>query len=88
MTISIDLLTAINHLCTYVESKILLAVIYYDGVTPTFAQIQKVTGITQSNNYFRTRKRLIDLNYLIIDNNGMCVNVDTILKDYKEGFKC
>ena len=82
MTISIDLLKAINHLCTYVESKILFAAMHYDGTIPTFVQIKNLTGITQPNNYFRTRKKLIDRGYLIINDNGMCANTDKILADY------
>ena len=88
MTISIDLLTAINHLCTYVESKILLAAIHYAGSNPTFAEIQQMTGITQPNNYFRARKQLIDIGYLTIDENGMNVNTSAIINDYKEEFEC
>jgi hypothetical protein len=88
MNISIDLLTAINHLCTYVEFKILLAAIHYAGSNPTFAEIQHITGITQPNNYFRARKQLIDIGYLTIDENGMHVNTSAIINDYKEEFEC
>lgn len=87
MTISIELLRAINHLCTYIEAKILFAAMYYNGTKPTFAQIQQLTGIPHSNNYFRVRKQLIDHGYLFIDGN-MHVNVDAILKDYEEEFEC
>lgn len=87
-TIPFDLLVAINHMCTYVEYKILLAAIHYAGSNPTFAQIKEVTGITQPNNYFRTRKQLVCLGYLIIDDNGMRINADKILNDFKEEFKC
>ena len=77
-----DLLIAINHLCTYTEYKILFAVSYFDGVNPSFEDIKKLTGITKSNNYFRSRKQLINLGYLIIDESGMHVNTDKILNDY------
>jgi hypothetical protein len=88
MTISIELLSAINHLCTYIEAKILLASMHYNGTKPTFAQIQQLTGIPHSNNYFRVRKQLIDRDYLFIDDNGVYINADAILKDYKEEFGC
>lgn len=88
MTISIELLRAINHLCTYIEAKILLAAIHYNGTKPTFAQIQQLTGIPHSNNYFRVRKQLIDRGYLCIDDNGVHINADAILKDYEEEFAC
>lgn len=77
-----DLLIAIHHLCTYTEYKILFAAAYYEGTNPTFAEIQKITGITQPNNYFRERKQLVRLGYLTVDNNGIHVNVDKILTDY------
>ena len=82
-----DLLIAINHLCTYTEYKILFAATYYNGLSPTFAEIQKVTGITKPNNYFRSRKQLLDRGYLIMDG-GMHVNTDLILNDYRREFKC
>jgi hypothetical protein len=88
MTISIELLRAINHLCTYIEAKILLAAMHYDDVRPTFAQIQQLTGIPHSNNYFKVRKQLIDSGYLFIDDNGVHVNTNAILKDYEEEFVC
>lgn len=81
-----DVLVAINHLCTYTEYKILFAAEFYGGVIPTFAQIQRITGITKPNNYFRARKQLINLGYLIIDDKGMRVNVYKILKDYEKEF--
>ena len=77
-----DLLIAINHLCTYTEYKILFAASYFDGADPSFTDIQRITGITKSNNYFRSRKQLINLGYLIIDESGMHVNTDKILNDY------
>lgn len=88
MTISIELLSAIHHLCTYIEAKILLAAIHYNGTKPTFTQIQQLTGIAYSNHYFKYRKQLIDRGYLFIDDNGVHVNTNAILKDYKEEFEC
>lgn len=88
MTISTELLRAVNHLCTYIEAKILLAAIHYDGTKPTFAQMQQLTGITYPNHYFKYRKQLVDRGYLFIDDNGVHVNTDTILKDYEEEFEC
>lgn len=77
-----ELQIAINHLCTYTESKILFAAGYCEGAVPTFEEIQRLTGITKSNNYFRSRKQLINLGYLIIDNNEMRIDKDKILNDY------
>lgn len=81
LTIRINLLEAIYHLCTYNESKVLLAAMCYNK-TPTSTQVGKLTGLDQPNNYFKVRKRLIDMNYLIIDDAGMHVNTDKILSDY------
>lgn len=83
-----DVQVAINHLCTYTEYKILFAVSCYGGTIPTFAHIQRITGITCPNNYFRARKQLINLGYLIVDDKGMRVNTYKILKDYQEEFLC
>lgn len=82
MNISKDLLVAINNLCTGSEVKVLLAVLAHDAAEMSTAQMQAVTGITKPNNYFRVRKQLINLDYLIIDDSGMYVNVDKILSDY------
>lgn len=82
ITISSTLLEAINHLCNYREIKILLATLCYDGRTPTSTQMSKMTGIVPPNNYFRARKQLIDMGYLILDDSGMHINVEKILSDY------
>ena len=81
MTISKDLLVAINNLCSGSEVKVLLVVLAH-GSTLSTTQMQAATGITKSNNYFRVRKQLLNLNYLIIDGSGMHVNADKILSDY------
>ena len=81
MTISKDLLVAINNLCTGSEVKVLLTVLTHDTTLST-AQMQAATGITKPNNYFRVRKQLVNLGYLIINDSGMHVNADKILSDY------
>lgn len=86
-----DLFVAINHLCAGVESKILFSIVGYgeDNMFQlTNNQIIKLSGITRKNNYFVSRKKLMDRGYLTIDDNGLHVNVDTILNDYKEEFIC
>ena len=82
MTISTNIIAAINNMCSGSETKVLLAVLGYETSTMSTSQMQKVTGITRPNNYFRVRKKLIDMNYLIIDDAGMHVNADKILSDY------
>ena len=89
LNISIDLLEAIHHMCTYNESKILLTAMCYTNGVPTSTQVGKLTGIAPPNNYFKVRKQLLNLDYLIIDESGMRVNIDKILADYKkEKFIC
>ena len=82
MYISKPLLIAINNLCSGSEVKVLLAVLAHDSNKMSAAQMQNATGITKSNNYFRVRKQLLNLGYLIIDDSGMHINVDKILSDY------
>lgn len=82
MTITKGILAAVNNLCTGSEVKVLLAALVYDPATLSTAQMQKITGITKSNNYFRVRKQLLNLGYLTMDDSGMRVNTDKILEDY------
>lgn len=82
MNISKDLLVAINNLCTGSEVKVLLAVLAHDAAEMSTAQMQAVTGITKPNNYFKVRKQLLNLDYLIIDDKGLHINAEKILSDY------
>jgi hypothetical protein len=82
LTIPVNLLEAIHHMCTYSESKILLATMCYGDASPTSTKIGKLTGIAPSNNYFKVRKQLLNLGYLILDDDGIHVNTDKILSDY------
>jgi hypothetical protein len=81
MTLTKDLLIAMNNLCAGSEIKVLLAVLSHDCTLST-AQMQAATGITKPNNYFRVRRQLLNLGYLTIDDRGMHVNTDKILSDY------
>ena len=82
MNISKNLLIAINNLCAGSEIKVLLTVLANEPTTLSTSQMQKMTGITKPNNYFRVRKQLLNIGYLIIDDSGMHVNIDKILADY------
>ena len=83
ITISTDLVIAMNHLCTHTELKILLAALCHENCDLSFVQIKNTTGITQSNNYFRVRKQLLLREYLLVDEFGLYVNAGVILNDYK-----
>lgn len=82
MSISTNLISAINNLCAGSETKVLLTVLCNSPCKMSTSKMQAATGITKPNNYFRVRKQLLNLGYLIIDNNGMQVNTDKILSDY------
>lgn len=81
MHISKDLLIAMNNLCTGSEIKVLLVALAHDCALST-AEMQAATGITKPNNYFKVRKQLLNLGYLILDDSGMHVNANKILSDY------
>jgi hypothetical protein len=82
LTIPVNLLEAINHMCTYSESKVLLATMCYGDAAPTSTQMGRLTGIVPTNNYFKVRKQLLNIGYLILDGSGIRVNADKILSDY------
>jgi hypothetical protein len=77
-----DLFVAINNVFSGSEAKVLLTLLGYKNEQMSTKNILEIAGITQANNYFRTRKQLVDLDYLIVDNEGMHVNTDKILSDY------
>ena len=56
-----ELLSAINNLLSGNEAKVLLVLLGCKGdgsFSPSAEYMQKMTGITQSNNYYKTRKQL------------------------------
>lgn len=77
-----DLFIAANHLCTGSELKIIFALLGCDSKINTVEYMLKLTGITQPSNYFRERKKLIDIGYIYIDDEGAHVDVAAILNDY------
>lgn len=91
IVISRDLFIAINNLCTGVESKILFTIIGHEHdslFTPSSEYMMNMTGLTQKNHYFVNRKKLMDKGYIQIGADGMRVNMNAILQDYKEEFTC
>lgn len=77
-----DLVIAINNLCTGTEAKLLLSLLLCEPKETSTKNILMMTGITKPNNYFRTRKQLLDRGYLTIDESGIHVNTNKILADY------
>lgn len=80
------LFTAINRLCTGVESKILFTIIAHTNnkpFIPTTEYMLIMTGLTQKNHYFVNRKKLVDKGYINIATDGsLGINVNKIVSDY------
>jgi hypothetical protein len=56
-----DLFSAVNQICNGNEAKVLLTLLGCKGdgsFSPSTAYVQKMAGITQPNNYYKTRKQL------------------------------
>lgn len=77
-----DIIIAINNLCTGAETKLLLSMLLCEPDEITMQRMLEMTGITKPNNYFRTRKGLMNLGYIVITADGPLVNTDKILSDY------
>ena len=74
-----ELFSAINNQLSGNEAKVLLTLIGCKGdgsFSPSTAYMQKMTGITKPNNYYKTRKQLEDKGYIQVDENGN-IYIDT-----------
>jgi hypothetical protein len=74
-----ELFAAINNQLSGNEAKVLLTLIGCKGdgsFSPSTAYMQKMTGITKPNNYYKTRKQLEDKGYIQVDENGN-IYIDT-----------
>ena len=74
-----ELLSAINNLLSGNEAKVLLVLLGCKGdgsFSPSTAYMQKMTGITKPNNYYKTRKQLEDKGYIQVDEKGN-IYIDT-----------
>ncbi len=73
------LFSAINNQLGGNEAKVLLTLLGCKGdgsFSPSTAYMQKMTGITQPNNYYKTRKKLEDKGYIQVDQEGN-IYIDT-----------
>lgn len=69
----IDLFAAVNQICNGNEAKVLLTLLGCKGdgsFTPSTAYVQKMTGITKPNNYYKVRKQLEDRGLIKTDKDG------------------
>ena len=74
-----ELFSAINNQLSGNEAKVLLTLLGCKGdgsFSPSTAYMQKMTGITQPNNYYKTRKQLEDKGYIQVDEKGN-IYIDT-----------
>ena len=74
-----ELFSAINNQLSGNEAKVLLTLLGCKGdgsFSPSTAYMQKMTGITKPNNYYKTRKQLEDKGYIQVDENGN-IYIDT-----------
>lgn len=82
-----DLFAAINTLFNGNESKILLTLLGCKGdgsFSPSTQYVQKMTGISQSNNYYKIRKQLENKGYIETDSKGnLYIDSNKILKQYQ-----
>ena len=68
-----ELFAAINQICNGNEAKVLLTLLGCKGdgsFAPSTAYVQRMAGITQANNYYKTRKALEKKGLIRTDENG------------------
>lgn len=69
----VELFAAINKICNGNEAKILLTLLGCKGdgsFSPSTAYVQKMSGITQPSNYYKTRKALEKKGLIRTDEKG------------------
>jgi hypothetical protein len=74
-----NLFSAINNQLSGNEAKVLLTLLGCKGdgsFSPSTAYMQKMTGISQPNNYYKTRRQLEDKGYIQVDEKGN-IYIDT-----------
>ena len=75
----IDLFAAINQICNGNEAKVLLTLLGCKGdgsFSPSSAYVQRLSGITQTNNYYKIRSQLEKKGLIQIAPNGN-IHIDT-----------
>lgn len=82
-----NLFAAVNTLCNGNEAKILFTLLGCKGdgsFSPSAQYVQKMSGITKPNNYYKTRKQLEDKGYLSTDEQGnLYISTTDILNKYQ-----
>lgn len=84
-----DLFAAVNQTCNGNETKVLLTLLGCKGdgsFAPSTSYIQKMTGITQPNNYYKIRKQLETKGFIKTDENGnLYIDTQYIMTQAKLG---
>ncbi len=81
-----ELFAAINTLLSGNEAKIMLTLLGCPGdgsFCPSSEYMLKMTGIDSRENYFRTRKRLIDKGYIEQSDGELYIDPDVLLEEYR-----
>ena len=83
-----ELFAAINQICNGNEAKVLLTLLGCKGdgsFAPSTAYVQKMAGITQPNNYYKTRKALEQKGLIKTDQEGnLYIDTQNILAQAKK----
>ena len=83
-----DLFAAINQICNGNEAKVLLTLLGCKGdgsFSPSTAYVQRMSGITQPNNYYRARKALEKKGLIRTDEKGnLYIDTQKIVSKAKE----
>ena len=83
-----DLFAAINQICNGNEAKVLLTLLGCKGdgsFAPSTAYVQKMSGISQPNNYYKTRKQLEKKGLIRTDEQGnLYISTKKILAQAKK----
>ena len=82
-----ELFAAVNAIFNGNEAKVMLALLGCKGdgsFSPSVAYMQKVTGITLPNNYYKVRKQLEKKGYIETDEDGnLYIDTQRILDNAK-----
>ena len=75
----VDLFSAINQICNGNEAKVLLTLLGCKGdgsFAPSSAYVMRMSGISQPNNYYKTRSQLEKKGLIQIASDGS-IHIDT-----------
>ena len=87
VTYPVELFAAINTIFSGNEAKIMFTLLGCKGdgsFSPSVSYMQKMTGITKPNNYYKTKKQLEINGYIETDENGnLYIDTQRIIDEYQ-----